>query len=348
MMSDMVSSVRSLSSVLVAGIAACVLVACAGSPPFQRTILHGPYKDVSLAMDAQTHVIGTLKEGRVVPAVEVLPRGSTLSWAFAVGECGSETLGGRDAQRVAAANIGAFERAGIDFIVSTGGQGGVFSCSSDAGMQAFIARYASPRFVGIDFDIEASQTPAMVDALIARAVAAQRVNPLLRFSFTLPTLAASDGSRVSLVAQGISVLASIRRQGLTRYTINLMAMDYGPPFGANCVVGTNARGEPACDMASSAIQAAENLHALHGVPFDQIELTPMLGVNDTAANDFNLADVQPIGSYVLRKGLAGLHLWSLDRDVPCERPASGASPVCSGLPDVPSLAFTRALDKSLR
>lgn len=35
-------------------------------------------------------------------------------------------------------------------------------------------------------------------------------------------------------------------------------------------------------MAQSAINAAESLHSLHGVPYANIELTPMIGRNDVA------------------------------------------------------------------
>ena len=45
-----------------------------------------------------------------------------------------------------------FDRAGVGYIVSTGGQGGVFTCATDEGMERFIARYASAHLLGIDFD----------------------------------------------------------------------------------------------------------------------------------------------------------------------------------------------------
>jgi hypothetical protein len=210
-------------------------------------------------------------------------------------------------------------------------------------MEAFIARYASPRLVGIDFDIEGKQTPEMIDALVQRAVAVQRRHPQLRLSFTLATLAASDGSRASLNALGQSVLRTIRAHRLASYTINLMVMDYGPPQASNCVVANGV-----CDMGRSAIQAAENLNALHGVAFSQIELTPMLGVNDVAQNDLTDRDAKVIARYVRDKDLAGVRFWSLDRDQPCPRPASGASPRCSGLESVPALGYSAALDPSQR
>jgi len=319
------------------------MAACATPSASPPVFVSGPYKDLTLSIDRANHVIAMAIGGKAVPVVDVLARGSTLSWAFAIGECGAETIGGLDAQKVADANLAAFERAGIGYIVSTGGEGGIFTCGSDAGMEAFIARYASPRLVGIDLDIEASQTPEIVDALIRRVVAAQRRHPNLRFSFTLPTLAASDGSKSSLNAQGRGVLEAIRRHGLVDFTVNLMVMDYGPPSAANCVVEAGA-----CDMGRSAVQAVENLHALHGLPYRQVELTAMIGVNDVAANDFHVQDAEVIARYAQERGLAGVHFWALDRDTPCAKPAAGAPGTCSGLPTVPALAFSAAFGKGPR
>jgi len=337
--------VRALALLLAsAWLAGCAepRVAPPAAPP---TFIHGPYKDLTIAMDRDTGVIATRVGGRLVPVVDMLSRGSTLSWAFATGECGRETLGGMDAQKVADANLASFVRAGVDYIVSTGGEGAVFSCDSDAGMEAFIARYASPRLVGIDFDIESRQTPAIVDALVRQAAAAQRRHPELRFSFTLATLAAADGSRNGLNAQGRGVLEAIRRHGLTQYTINLMVMDYGAPAPANCVVASAGR---ACDMGASALQAADNLRLVHGVPASQIALTAMIGVNDVADNDFTPADAERLARQARERGFAGVHFWALDRDTPCPRPAQGASPLCSGLAAVPALSFTRAFERGLR
>ena len=319
------------------------MAGCASLPPQAPAFVHGPYKDVTIAFDPQTQLLSTEVLGKRQPVTEVLRPDATLTWGFANGECGAETLGGLDAAAVAAANVAAFNRAGIGYIVSTGGEAGVFTCASDAGMEAFIARYASPRLVGIDFDIEGKQTPEMIDALVQRAVAAQRKHPQLRFSFTLATQAASDGSRASLNTLGQSVLRTIRARRLAGYTINLMVMDYGPPQASNCVVANGV-----CDMGRSAIQAAENLNALHGVAFSQIELTPMLGVNDVAQNDLLGDDAKVIARYVREKGLAGVRFWSLDRDQPCPRPPSGASPRCSGLEAVPALGYSAAFDPSQR
>jgi len=320
-----------------------IAAGCASLPSQAPAFVQGPYKDVTIAFDPLTKLLSTEVLGKRQPVTEVLRPGATLSWGFANGECGAETFGGLDAAAVAAANVAAFNRAGIGYIISTGGEAGVFTCSSEAGMEAFLARYASPRLMGIDFDIEGKQTPATIVSLVQRAAAAQRKHPQLRFSFTLATLAASDGSRASVNALGQSVLRAISAHGLASYTINLMVMDYGPPQPSNCVVSNGV-----CDMGRSAIQAVENLNALHGVAFSQIELTPMIGVNDVPLNDLTLQDAKVIARYARDKGLAGIRFWSLDRDQPCARPPSGASPRCSGLENVPALGYSAAFDPSQR
>lgn len=119
------------------------------------------------------------------------------------------------------------------------------------------------------------------------------------------------------------LMQSIKAQGLARYTINLMVMDYGSTTPTNCTIGADGR----CDMGRSAIQAAMNLHNTYGVPYSQIELTPMIGGNDTVDETFKLADVDTLVEWARSVGLAGIHHWSLDRDVDCAPGA--ASPTCN-------------------
>lgn len=260
-----------------------------------------------------------------------------LTWAFATGECGAERWGDATAAQIAAANVPAFDAAGVDYLVSTGGQGGVFTCASDEGMEAFIKRYESKHLIGLDFDIEEAQTAEQVDSLIKRIKVAQARRPYLRYSFTIATHAASDGSGKSLNKQGETILAALRRNGVSAYTLNLMVMDYGPGERASCVL--NKAGN--CDMGKSAIQAAQNVHRKYKVPYGQIELTPMIGVNDVVSNVFTLEDARMLGAAVKRMKLAGLHFWSFDRDRPCTEPTTGASAVCSTMPSEP-LAYHKA------
>lgn len=265
-----------------------------------------------------------------------------LTWAFATGECGQEKWGAQSAQQVADANVGAFEQAGVGYIVSTGGQGGVFTCATDEGMERFIRRYESKRLIGIDFDIEAGQTKSQVESLVKRIKVAQAKRPHLRYSFTVATHAASDGSNKSLNHEGEAILEAVRRNGLRDVTFNLMVMDYGPGKRSNCVL--NKAG--VCDMGKSAIQAARNVHAKYRIPYEQLELTAMIGVNDVVSNVFTLRDARMLAAAVKKMKLAGLHYWSLDRDKPCTEPTTGASATCSTLP-VKALEYHRAFSAVL-
>jgi hypothetical protein len=128
---------------------------------------------------------------------------------------------------------------------------------------------------------------------------------------------------------------------------NLMVMDYGRAHPSRCVVKRTPEG-PRCDMARSALQAALNVSAKYRVPLQQIALTAMPGVNDVVDNVFTLDDARQVARDVRQHGLAGLHYWSLDRDTACAQPApSGASPLCSGLPQAP-MDFAKAFAEGLR
>jgi len=204
-------------------------------------------------------------------------------------------------------------------------------------MEAFIKRYESKHLIGLDFDIEEGQTPEQVDSLIGRIKVAQAKRPHLRYSFTIATHAASDGSGKSLNKQGETVLAALRRNDVRAYTLNLMVMDYGPAERGSCVL--NKAG--GCDMGKSAIQAAQNVHRKYKVPYAQIELTPMIGMNDFVANVFTVDDARMLGKAVKSMKLAGLHFWSFDRDRPCSEPTPGASAVCSTTA-APALEYHKA------
>lgn len=321
-----------------------ILLGCAScaSPDRGRPhFIYGPYKDITLAFDSSTRLLSTEIQGQLVPVVKVIPKEAVLSWGFAKGECGTETLGGFE-PAVVSANIEAFGQAGVGYIISTGGEGGTFTCGSEVGMEAFIRRYDAPGLVGIDFDIEAGQTPEQIQALVRSVKAVQKGRPQLRFSFTLATHAAVDGSRRSLNALGETVLSAIRLVGLTDFRLNLMVMNYGPPEAAFCVPEADR-----CAMGRSALQAAENVSIRYGVPYAQIELTAMLGENDVAANVFTQEDAEMLARFARERGLGGFHYWSLDRDAPCSPGSPRVSAACSGM-SAPTGAFGRAFAAGLR
>lgn len=321
------------------------LMAAALASQAAPVFLAGPYKHTAMHRQP-SHVITIAPAGVPVPAVAFGKRAfgpGAMSWAFATGECGDERWGEESAQEIADANVAVFDKAGVNYIVSTGGQGGVFTCATDEGMERFISRYESRHLVGIDFDIEAGQTKAQVESLVQRIKAAQAKRPQLRFSFTVATFAAADGSSKSLNHEGEAILEAVRRNGLREFTFNLMVMDYGPGTSATCVMNKTG----VCDMGKSAVQAARNVRAKYGLPYAQIELTAMIGVNDVMSNVFTVADARLVAAAVKKMKLAGLHYWSLDRDTPCMEKVAGASALCSGLA-LQAGEFNRLLSQSMR
>jgi len=346
-----------LSSGLAAALPGCAVPAgdepaSSINQPLRRSpaphFVYSPYKHVAVALAPGSGAISTAVAGAPTPIVvngrSTLPPGVTaLTLAFATGECGAETWDGMDPWLLMNANLREFVQAGIDYIISTGGEAGVFTCATDAGMEAFIAHYASSRLIGFDFDIERGQSADIVASVVRRIKAAKERHPALRFSFTLATWGASDGSLASLNDDGQRVMQAIRDAGLTDYYINLMVMDYGEATPRNCVVSAGV-----CDMGQSAIQAARNLNARFGVALRRIELTPMIGVNDVVANVFTLEDAQVLARFARESVLGGVHFWSLDRDAPCPAGVSGVSSTCSGLTGVPGFGFTTAFRDALR
>jgi hypothetical protein len=304
-------------------------------------LLFSPYKDVTINMNWNTDEMQSAVEGSDLPVVgsgslvsQYIPKLPAITLAFATGTCGSETWGGVSGAAWAAENIPQLQNANLDYVVSTGGEAGTFSCGSTAGMDAFIARYASPNLVGIDFDIEGGQTQSQIQDLVAAAAGAQSQYPNLQFSFTLATLAASDGSYGGVNSLGNEVVEAVLGSSLKNYVINLMTMDYGSASSSVCVVVSGS-----CEMAQSAIQAVKNLEHTYGIPASKIAVTPMIGLNDNSSETFTPADVDTLTTYAAGNGLAGLHFWSLDRDTPCATTQTYASPTCNSVSGTTALQY---------
>ena len=335
---------------------AAMIVATAGLAPAADAavapgyLLLSPYKDITVDMNWKNDVMQTAASGTSLPLVGAggfyatqEPRLGAVTLSFATGACGSESWAGLSAAAFASANIGALSNAGVNYVISTGGAAGVFTCAMPSAFASFIATYYTPQMVGVDFDIESAQTQAEIQQLVADAAAVQTQYPNLRFSFTLATLAASDGSYAGLNTLGQQVVQAIQASNpaITNYTINLMAMDYGKAAASNCVVLSGA-----CEMGQSAIQAVANLEHTYGIAPTHIELTPMIGQNNTSGEITTVSDVDTITSYAIANGLAGLHYWSLDRDTPCSS-KKAVSNSCNGVSGSTSLQYTNEFLKDL-
>jgi len=303
-------------------------------------LLFSPYKDVTINLNWNTDQMQSAVEGTAIPVVgsggvvpTYVPKLPAITLAFATGSCGSESWGGVSAASFAAENVPQLQSAGLKYVISTGGAAGTFTCTSTAGMESFIARYASPDLVGIDFDIEGGQSQSDIQNLVNASVGAQSQYPNLQFSFTIATLAASDGSYGGVNSLGAEVVNAVKGSSLKNYVINLMTMDYGSASASVCVVVSGS-----CEMGQSAIQAVKNLEHTYGIPAGKIAVTPMIGLNDNTAETFTAADVDTLTSYARSNGLAGLHFWSFDRDTPCSD--TYASPTCNSISSTTPLEYT--------
>ena len=309
------------------------------------TFVLSAYKDVSINMNWNTNVVSAKASGNTVAlATDLAANGAgAITLAFATGECGNESWAGVAGDVLASTNVPLLTQAGVRYIVSTGGAAGSFTCGTDAGFAAFLARWASQGLVGVDFDIEAGQTTTQIHDLIQRIQTAHGSSPALRFSLTLATLANNGGAAMaasmgaaaqdSFNTYGDQVMAAVESvlgfSGTAStwpafLTVDLMTMDYGSPTSGVCVVSSGR-----CQMGQSAVQAAFNLHDRWGVPYGAIELTPMIGQNDASDEQFTSADVDAVSAFVVRQGLAGVHYWSYDRDADC--PVGSASATCSSM-----------------
>src|SRR6202012_5500464 len=191
-------------------------------------LLYSPYKDVTINMNWNNYQMQSAVEGSAIPVVgsgslvsNYIPKLPAITLAFATGACGSETWGGASGAQWAADNIPQLNSAGLNYVVSTGGEAGTFTCTSAAGMESFIARYASPHLVRINFAIEGGQSQSDIQNLAAAAAGAQAQYPNIQFSFTLATLGASDGSYGGVNSLGNEVVKAVLRSTLKNYVPNL-------------------------------------------------------------------------------------------------------------------------------
>ncbi|RSS83369.1 cellulose binding domain-containing protein [Streptomyces sp. WAC06614] len=245
---------------------------------------------------------------------------------------GTTALG---ADRVAS-QIPALRAKGGDVRVSFGGAAGselALACSSAAELAAAYGKVVDAYgLTKADFDIEGAALPdTAANTRRAQAIALlQQKHPGLDVSFTLPVM--PEG----LTQPGVDLLADAKRNGVRVSAVNVMAMDYGPAYSG--------------DMGGYAVQAATATQAqVKGVlglsdaaAWKAVAVTPMIGVNDVAAEIFTVEDATQLAEFARSKGLAWLAMWSGARDQQCPGGAKNyADATCSSIVQAP-LAFTKA------
>ncbi|WED43275.1 chitinase [Legionella cardiaca] len=206
---------------------------------------------------------------------------------------------------------------GIDVAVSFGGASGTdisFNCNQEQLLGIFEQVMKTYQAKTLDFDIEngTADVPKLMQALRVF----QQKNPKIKLSFTLPVM--PEG----LTFQGQQALLEAKKAELN-YQVNIMAMDYGPAYSDNmgryAITATTALHDYL-----QTLYPEKNAEAL----WQQIIVTPMIGVNDVNTEQFTLANADELRQFAQSKKLGGLAMWSIARDKPCAD--KWASPICSG------------------
>jgi hypothetical protein len=350
---------------------------------------YSPYKYVGTNFQTVPMIISTLvaqspddQQAVRQPILDVISNNvndvDTVTLGFAKGECGTESWEGLPwdpsaevLDMFAATNFTnpdsaySFSHYKKHYIIAVGGANASppYTCSTDAGMDAFYKRYASDYFKGFDFDIEGSYwswTATDIDNLVREAAHIKQQHPDLNISFTVPTFAGSvptvvdpnDPMSSNLVSPlGLEVLDAAMKHfaknvdGTYPFTVNLMAMDYGKPDGKSWTIENYCVPKAdniTCDMAQSAIQAVKNLHeSKYQLPYSNIELTLMTGENDIASQIFTVDDIKTVKDFAEQNNLGALHTWSLDRDRKCSTTLPNPGGTCNPT-ETTVLEYTKA------
>ncbi|MEI9984337.1 MAG: carbohydrate-binding protein [Aliidongia sp.] len=280
---------------------------------------YAPYIDMSLTPDEQLLTIQQQSNIKTFTLAFIVGTGScSASWG-GIGPISNDSLPNGTTILSLVQGVRA---AGGDVIISFGGALGqelALDCSDAASLQAAYQSVINKYTVNkIDIDIEggAVSDQASITRRDQALKALKAANPGLVVSYTLPVLP------TGLVDTGVNILTSAKADGLALDVVNVMAMDYGSSQDNGAQMGLDAT--DAAVATESQIQAA-GLSATVGV-------TPMVGVNDTNTEVFQLSDAQTLLNFAQSHSyITRLSIWSVGRDNGGCAGQDFASATCSGL-----------------
>ena len=218
-----------------------------------------PYIDMAMAVADNLPAISAASGIRNFTLAFVLSSDKGIGWQ-GVGGIADDTLANGT---TILSQVQAIQAAGGHVTISFGGAAGqeaALTATSAASLQAeyqsVINRY---HVTSLDFDIEGAAVADQRSITLRdqALVGLRAANPGLTISYTLPVLP------TGLAANGLNVLASAKRDGLTIDVVNIMAMDYGS--------AVDNGGQMGLDAINAAIATEK-----------QISSTPMIGVNDVS------------------------------------------------------------------
>lgn len=226
--------------------------------------------------------------------------------------------GGGDWDNAIKNHIAGVRALGGDVMISFGGANGRELAEAITDVNALKTAYQKVidtyQATQLDFDIEgASQADrASVDRRSQALAALQRdaaaAGRPLSIWLTLPVLP------TGLTADGLYVVQSAIRYGVSLAGVNIMAMDYGDSAAPN----------PQRKMGDYAIQAATStfnqLKGLYGTSktdgqlWQMIGVTPMIGLNDVTTEVFDQQEARELVAFAEQMGMGRISMWSLNRD----------------------------------
>ncbi len=266
------------------------------------------------------------------PSMTEMARASGLkgfTMAFVVGgACRASWFGAYDPRTAWMKNeVDGIRAAGGDVKISFGGASGVELAQVCTTVDSLAAEYKAVvdayglKYIDLDIEGAATADPVSVNRRSAALKKVQDSTPGLRVSLTLPVLPSG------LTADGLSVVRSARDHGVNLDLVNVMAMDYYQRGG-----GT---------MGEKAVQAAQSTHdqlaALYPGRSDaalwrMVGVTPMLGVNDSQYEVFELADARGLVQFAQQTHLGILAFWEMTRD---RNACNGPLYRCTNIPQQP-------------
>lgn len=298
-------------------------------PPSGASYRFAPYVDTSQRQDlgALAAAAGT----KYVTAAFVLASGSSCNPAWNGAADATSTTNLKN-------GLADLRAKGGDAIASFGGANGTELAQTCTDVPSLKAAYKSVidtyGLTHVDFDIEGAATTDQ-GSIARRAQALAQLQSdyaaagqTLDVSLTLPVLPSG------LTQDGVNIVTASAANGLKISVVNIMAMDYGDW----------AAPSPAGKMGQYADEAAQSVHdqlktvypgASDAQLWAMVGITPMIGVNDTGDEVFQVADAEVVEQFAAEHHIGRLAMWSLTRDQACAQPSSWASPTCSSIQQAP-------------
>jgi chitodextrinase len=292
--------------------------ACTTNCTTNGSKLFAPYIDMSLSPDEQIISIQQQSGIKAFSLAFLDTNGScAVGWGGLGGTLPTDTLPNGTS---IATLVTQLQSAGVTIIPSFGGANGTDpagNCSSASALQAVYQQVINLYHVNmLDFDIESAQSAAQLQQRDQALIALKNANPGLIVSLTLPVLP------TGLASAGTTILSQAKSDGFNPDVINVMAMDYGSAVDNGGQMGLDATNAASATYAQ--VQAA-GLSSSIGV-------IPMIGVNDTSTEIFQLTDASTLLTFANSHSyISRLSLWSVARDNGSCAGVGYASPVCSSI-----------------